>query len=251
VAAKRGKSQARRNPGNRGGLPGWAWLVLGIVLTLVVVLAAPRFFHGDGGDGFFRPKPNPDAQPAATVADDAIVPDEGDDADAGTKPATDRPKGTQYDFYTLLPADEVAMSDAEVAAIARDEAARKAREGRNAAAAVAADDSDAAELAAAEASAQPASGAAATTPSAAETEALGGDTPYLLQAGAFGASGDAEAVKAKIALLGLSARVESAEIQGKTVYRVRMGPYGTASELAEAKRKLAAGGLPAMAIKAR
>jgi cell division protein FtsN len=251
VAAKRGKSQARRNPGNRGGLPGWAWLVLGIVLTLVVVLAAPRFFHGDGGDGFFRPKPNPDAQPAATVADDAIVPDEGDDADAGTKPATDRPKGTQYDFYTLLPADEVAMSDAEVAAIARDEAARKAREGRNAAAAVAADDSDAAELAAAAASAQPASGAAATTPSAAATEALGGDTPYLLQAGAFGASGDAEAVKAKIALLGLSARVESAEIQGKTVYRVRMGPYGTASELAEAKRKLAAGGLPAMAIKAR
>jgi cell division protein FtsN len=247
VAAKRGKSQARRNPGNRGGLPGWAWLVLGIVLTLVVVLAAPRFFHGDGGDGFFRPKPNPDAQPAATVADDAIVPDEGDDADAGTKPATDRPKGTQYDFYTVLRADEVAMSDAEVAAIARDEAARKTRAGANAAD----DDSDAAELAAADGSTQPASTAATTAPAAGATEALGGDTPYLLQAGAFGASGDAEAVKAKIALLGLSARVESADIQGKTVYRVRMGPYGTASELAEAKRKLAAGGLPALAIKAR
>jgi len=57
-------------------------------------------------------------------------------------------------------------------------------------------------------------------------------------------------VKAKIALLGLSARVESAQIKDKTVYRVRMGPYGTASELAEAKRKLSGGGLPAMAIKA-
>lgn len=249
MAAKRGKSQARRNPGNRGGLPGWAWLVLGIVLTLVVVLAAPKFFHGDGSDGFFRPKPNPDAQPATTVADDAIVPDDGDDASAAdAKPAADKPKGTQYDFYTLLPADEVAMSDAEVAAIARDEAARKAREGANA---PAADDSDAAGLAATEGSTQPASNAATTAPAAGATEALGGDTPYLLQAGAFGASGDAEAVKAKIALLGLSARVESAEIQGKTVYRVRMGPYGTASELAEAKRKLAAGGLPALAIKAR
>ena len=64
-------------------------------------------------------------------------------------------------------------------------------------------------------------------------------------------SGDAEAVKAKIALLGLSARVESAQINGKTVYRVRMGPYGTAGELAEAKRKLGSGGLPAMAIKAK
>ena len=68
---------------------------------------------------------------------------------------------------------------------------------------------------------------------------------------AFGASGDAEAVKARIALLGLSARVEAATIQGKTVYRVRMGPYGTASELAEAKRKLAGGGLPALAIRAK
>ena len=73
----------------------------------------------------------------------------------------------------------------------------------------------------------------------------------LAQAGAFGASGDAEATKAKIAMLGLSARVESAQINGKTVYRVRMGPYGTASELAEAKQKLASGGLPAMAVKAQ
>lgn len=249
MAAKRGKSQARRNPGN-GSLPGWAWLVLGVVLTVIVVLAVPRFLRGGDGDGFFRPKPNPDAQPAATVADDAIVPDDGADAVDGGDKAAGKPKGTQYDFYTLLPADEVAMSDAEVAAIARDESARKAREEARAAVPVPdADAADAADAAAAAASAQPAADAttAATAPATAATD----DTPYLLQAGAFGASGDAEAVKAKIALLGLGARVESAEIQGKTVYRVRMGPYGTASELAEAKRKLAAGGLPAMAIKAR
>lgn len=261
MAAKRGKSQARRNSGTRSGLPGWAWLVMGVVLTVVVVLAVPKFFRGSGGDGFFRPKPNPDAQPATTVADDAIVPD--DDADAaGDKPAADKPKGTQYDFYTLLPSDEVAMSDAEVAAIARDEAARKARADAAGAATAATgaagtvpatDGSDAADLGAADASTSvPTAGSTtnATTPASA-APAAGADTPYLLQAGAFGASGDAEAVKAKIALLGLGARVESADIQGKTVYRVRMGPYGTASELAEAKRKLAAGGLPAMAIKAR
>src|SRR3546814_13918044 len=61
---------------------------------------------------------------------------------------------------------------------------------------------------------------------------------YILQAGAFGASGDAEAVKARIALLGLNARVESAVIKGKTVYRVRLGHYRTATELASAKAKL-------------
>ena len=84
-----------------------------------------------------------------------------------------------------------------------------------------------------------------STPAPAATS----DARYILQAGAFGASGDAETVKAKIAMLGLNARVESAQIGGKTVYRVRMGPYGSASELAEAKSKLASGGLPAMAVK--
>jgi cell division protein FtsN len=89
----------------------------------------------------------------------------------------------------------------------------------------------------------------ATTASAATV--LDDNTRYLLQAGAFQASGQAEELKAKIALLGLGARVESAEIKGKTVYRVRMGPYGTASDLAEAKRKLSAGGLQALAIKVK
>ena len=91
------------------------------------------------------------------------------------------------------------------------------------------------------------------TPAASASAAtvLDDNTRYLLQAGAFQASGQAEEMKAKIALLGLGARVESAQIKGKTVYRVRMGPYGTASDLAEAKRKLSAGGLQAMAIKVK
>lgn len=242
MAARRGKSQARRNSGGNR-LPGWAWLVLGIVLTVAVVLAAPRLLHSDGGDGFFRPKPNPDAQPAPATDEDAIVPEDSTPAPAEAAPA-DKPKGTQYDFYTLLPADEVAMSDAELAATARAEAERQ-----RAAGAAGADGDDAAEAAAAAASG--ATAATAASPAASVDATPGNDTPYILQAGAFGGSGDAEAVKARIALLGLSARVEAAEIQGKTVYRVRMGPYGTASELAEAKRKLANGGLPALAIKAR
>lgn len=239
MAARRGKSQARRNSGNNAGLPGWAWLVLGIVLTVLAVLAAPKLLKSDQGDGFFRPRPNPDAQPAvaSAEAEDAIVP-EGS-ASGGDPPAAtaDKPKGTQYDFYTLLPADEVAMSDAELAATARAEAARQAQA--------------AAATGSAGESAEAASAAAPPAAAPVATAAADNDTPYLLQAGAFGASGDAEAVKARIALLGLGARVESASIDGKTVYRVRMGPYGSASELAEAKRKLASGGLPALAIKAR
>ncbi|WP_407353668.1 SPOR domain-containing protein [Luteimonas sp. R10] len=247
MAVKRGKSQARRNSGGNGGLPGWAWMVVGVVLTIAVVLAAPRLLKSDGEDGFYRPRPNPDARPAPASGEDE---DSAAPLPAASAPqaetATPQEVGGDYDFYTLLPGQEVPMSDAELAASARAEAERRQR-------AQAQREDDAAELA--DPAAAPSTSTAATvTPSTAPAPtaaATGTDASarYLLQAGAFSASGDAEALKARIALLGLSARVESARIGDKTVYRVRMGPYGTASELAEAKRKLGDGGLPAMAIK--
>ena len=257
MAARRGKSQARRNGSN--GLPGWVWLVIGVLVTLLVVLLAPRLLKGGDGDGFLRigPKPNPDALPAAVDENsDAIAPDVA----TGAPAEADKPKQTQYDFYTLLPGEEVAMSDAELAASAKAEAEAQARAARATQQATAASGSDAslpapiAEAPAAngDAAAKPvesASTASTTAPTTTTTPAAASDTRYILQAGAFGASGDAETVKAKIAMLGLNARVESAQIKGKTVYRVRMGPYGSASELAEAKSKLAGGGLPAMAVK--
>lgn len=252
MAAKRGKSQARRNSGsssNNSGMPGWAWLVVGLALGVGVFLMAPKFLGGDGAESFFRPKPNADAQPPAVDAvndEDPIVADSGS-ATAATEPAE---KPQDYDFYTLLPGDETALSDSELAERARaEEAARKA--------------ADAAEQTPAKpdtatppaidtpANKPPVAVDAQTPPKPVATAEPRGDARYLLQAGAFAASGDAEALKAKIAFLGLSARVESAQIQGKTIYRVRMGPYGTATDLAEAKRKLAGGGLPAMAIKAK
>ena len=81
MAVKRGRSQARRNSGSSAPLPGWAWMIIGILLTIVVVLAVPKLLKSDGEQGFFRPTPNPDARPAAaspeagdSVADDAPAP---------------------------------------------------------------------------------------------------------------------------------------------------------------------------------
>lgn len=255
MAARRNKNQARRNSGN--GTPGWVWLIAGLVLGAAAFFIVPGLMKKDG-DGFFRPQPNPDALPAQ-VADADIAPE--------TSTATSQPdakaddsaaKETQYDFYTLLPGKEVQMSDAELAASAREEQASAAR-AQKAAAAATTDSGNPAPIAETPAAAPTAAAtttAATTTVATAATPASASAAPvndarYILQAGAFGASGDAESTKAKIALLGLSARVESAQIGAKTVYRVRMGPYGSASELAEAKQKLASGGLPAMAIKAR
>lgn len=252
MAARRNKNQARRNSGN--GTPGWVWLIAGLVLGAAAFFIIPGLTKKDG-DGFFRPQPNPDAQPAQVADADNIVPE--------TSTATSQPdakeddsaaRETQYDFYTLLPGKEVQMSDAELAASARAEQASAAREQKAAAATTTPDSGDPTPIvetpSAAPAPTATTTAASTVAPASAGT-ASASDARYILQAGAFGASGDAESTKAKIALLGLSARVESAQIGAKTVYRVRMGPYGSASELAEAKRKLASGGLPAMAIKAQ
>ena len=235
MAVRKGKSQARRNSGNSGGLPGWAWMVLGIVITLVVVLAAPRLLRSDGDEGFYRPRPNPDATPApatGTADEDAPL-----HAPVAQAESTD----PDYDFYTLLPGQEVPMTDAELDASAKSEQAREQRQAQQR-------EQDAARLAEPDAQLPAPTPEAAAAPAAAQAST---DTSarYLLQAGSFSASGDAEALKARIALLGLGARVESAQVDGRTVYRVRMGPYGTASELADAKGKLERGGLDPLAIK--
>jgi cell division protein FtsN len=266
VAAKRGKTQARRSGGggggggNGGGMPGWAWLVIGAVIALAVVFAYQRS-HDTGRDGFFRPTPNPDAQPK-TANDDAVVEDEpGDEPATAPKPAStdDAKKKQDFDFYTLLPGKEVPMTDAELAASEQAEKAEQDKPKADAPATTTPTPATATEPkplpapideSAARAptpEARPSAPAPSATPPA-KADAVA-ETRYILQAGAFQASGQAEELKAKIALLGLGARVESAKIGGKTVYRVRMGPYGSAGELAEAKRKLAAGGLSAMAVK--
>lgn len=252
-------------------MPGWAWMILGILLTIVVILLMPKLLKSDG-DGFFRPQPNPDAQPAPVVADGGVVvPDSGN-----AKPAPAADEGPKYDFYTLLPGKEVAVSDAELAATERAETQRA--EAQRAAAALRGEtpppapvrSPDAADLALpSPVTDEPAARARAQTPTPAPTAVATAPAPapaavatqpvapaadgsrYLLQAGAFQASGQAEELKARLAMMGLSARVEPAEINGSTVYRVRMGPYGSAGDLADAKRKLASSGVSAMAIKAQ
>ncbi|WP_411833819.1 SPOR domain-containing protein [Pseudoxanthomonas mexicana] len=256
MAARRGKSQARRNTGSHP-TPAWVWLILG----LLIGLGAFFIFRNDGDFNPLRPQPNPDARPAPISEADveAVVPGDAPATPADAEPA----RGTQYDFYTLLPGKEVRMSDAELAASAREEEARRARAALTGTTVEALDRPQPDPLPETPATAPATPPATAPVVATADAPAPAASAPaaaaagssdgarYILQAGAFGASGDAEATKAKIAMLGLGARVESAQIGGKTVYRVRMGPYGSAGELAEAKRKLADGGLPAMAIKAQ
>ena len=48
---------------------------------------------------------------------------------------------------------------------------------------------------------------------------------YVIQVGAYRTPNDADAQKAKLALMGLDAKVSEREQAGRTVYRVRLGPF--------------------------
>jgi cell division protein FtsN len=66
---------------------------------------------------------------------------------------------------------------------------------------------------------------------------------YFVQAGAFRTADDAEAQRAKLAIMGWEAKVTEREQSGRTVFRVRIGPYGKKDDADRTKEKLDTAGL--------
>jgi cell division protein FtsN len=77
-------------------------------------------------------------------------------------------------------------------------------------------------------------------------------TRVMLQAGAFKSEQDADAMRARLALLGLDARVSQVtQPDGATVlYRVRIGPYRELDDLSGIKRTLSENGIEAQVVHA-
>lgn len=89
---------------------------------------------------------------------------------------------------------------------------------------------------------------------AAQTATLPADaaaTPqrFVLQAGSFRNSTDAEALKAKLALSGLRAQVTPVSVNGADWFRVRVGPFADLRELDTARQTLQANGISAIALR--
>ena len=198
MARRAPKKQARRNGG--GGIPGWIWLLIGLLVGALVVAVMLLRGQWDLPDGNL-PTPNPEARAPAASSEEPVA----------QKPAVE-PRKPKYEFYDVLRDKEFVIPDAELNAQAQAEASRPAD---------------------------------AAVPANADA------VRYLIQAGAFRSSADAEALKARIALTGEVARVESAEIAGGTIYRVRLGPYPNAGSLARAKQALGSHGIDAVAIRAQ
>ncbi len=82
-------------------------------------------------------------------------------------------------------------------------------------------------------------------------DARTGDASYLLQAGAFRSSSEAESMKVRLALIGFEARVLDAQVNGQTMYRVRVGPYAQLDSMNRARARLAENGIEASVVRQR
>ncbi len=71
-----------------------------------------------------------------------------------------------------------------------------------------------------------------------KTEVAADSTRFMLQAGAFKSADDADAMRARLAMMGLDARIYPVEASGVTFYRVRLGPYGQRADLEKIQRQL-------------
>ena len=61
---------------------------------------------------------------------------------------------------------------------------------------------------------------------------------YFVQAGAYTRSEDAEQQRARLALIGQTARITEREQVGRTVYRVRLGPLETRNQAVDVQTEL-------------
>jgi cell division protein FtsN len=71
---------------------------------------------------------------------------------------------------------------------------------------------------------------------------------YLVQAGAYARTEDAEQQRAKLAMLGFEAKLTEREQSGRTMYRVRIGPFDKKVDAEAAREKLKGTGVDAALV---
>ncbi|PTU72911.1 SPOR domain-containing protein [Pseudomonas mangrovi] len=201
AAPKRGAS--RYQAPARKPVPGWIWLVCGLVIGGFLVMLASL---EPGREDVRRAQPDPKRT-----------------APTQTKPNQPaQPTRPKYEFYTLLPESEVIIppdampTQPEQKPVTPEEAARIDRERAEAA-------------------------LAGKTP-APPPLVTKSTTQFYLQAGSFRQNNEADRVRAQIILLGQNARIESGKVREELWHRVLVGPFATREQLTEAQKELAASG---------
>jgi cell division protein FtsN len=72
---------------------------------------------------------------------------------------------------------------------------------------------------------------------------------YFVQAGAYSRTEEAEQQRARLAMLGYTARITEREQAGRTVYRVRVGPFEQKDQADAARVQLDGSGVEAALVR--
>ncbi|MEE4248952.1 MAG: SPOR domain-containing protein [Alcanivoracaceae bacterium] len=132
--------------------------------------------------------------------------------------------GPRFDFYAVLPKMEVIIPKGE------DEPQPSRRNPET----------------------QPDAGSASDNSTRDSVAVVSRQEQYLLQAGSFRRSDDADRRRGELILHGLSARIQPVSMgNGDTWYRVMVGPFDNANAAHRAQDKLASAGIETLAIRAK
>lgn len=196
------KSRASRAKGKKP-VPVWIWLLTGFVLGASSVgFICLKYGGVPAQNNWIGAKPPAPAGISRERQPERVSPE----------PA--RIKPPRFDFYNLLPDQEVLVPDEEIERQVRKAPPPKDQE----------------------------------EPRATSPKETGSGKRYLVQVSSFRSSKDAQALRAKLGLLGLRARVNKANIKGSTWYRVQLGPYSSAAAMQDVRKQLASGGYKSLAI---
>jgi len=212
VQAKRKKSAKKSGPGNKPSYQGLGMLVIGMIIGAMVTALwqGTRSADGGVGTGIRRMIETSRTQDISEPGQQARIESE--------KP---QKRETNYDFFTVLPEIEVVVSDeyAPATPVASEDAASVNKGGK-------------------------------TAKKSEVSRESGGGGAYMLQAGSYRSSGDAERLKAELALKGLRSTIQKVSIQGRgDFYRVRLGPYSEHGEMVSTDQALAQQGIKALRLK--
>ncbi|MDR7025301.1 SPOR domain-containing protein [Pseudomonas peli] len=217
-AAKRGAS--RYQAPAKKPVPGWFWLVCGLVIGGFMVFL---FSLEPGRDEIKRTKIEQERASQASKA-------------AAAKPATSEPAKPKYDFYTLLPESEVILPPQAIEQpVAVPEQKPVTPE-------------EAAKIDAARAEAALNGQVPPPPPVVAKGPV---SSQFFLQAGSFRRKDDADSLRAQIILLGQSVQVESGTVREETWHRVLVGPFATREQLGQAQKTLSASGFSNLLLQQR
>jgi len=211
-APKRGAS--RYQAPAKTPVPGWLWLVAGLVIGGFLVFLATL---QPGGEEIKRNQETAKAKepPKRSAQEQAAKP--------------------KYDFYTLLPESEVILPPEAKAPEPPPPPAPVSPE-------------EAARIDAARAEAALSGQTPPPPPTIAKAPTI---TQFFLQAGSFRKQADADKVRAEIIMLGHDVRVESVKVRDENWYRVLVGPYTSREQLTQAQKTLAASGFSNLLLQQR